>query len=277
MNRPKKSLGQNFLHDANIARKIVESMRLQRDDRVVEIGPGKGALTSLLLEKLSNLTAIELDDELAVLLQAMFGEKLTLIHNDVLNVSLHALAKKAGGAMRVTGNIPYNITSPILFWVIDARESVRDCTLTMQREVAQRLTAKPHTKEYGILSVLAQYYAVPKMLFNVSPKSFTPVPEVMSAVVHLDFSAKGGPHTPQALDDKIFRAVVRGTFGKRRKTLRNGLRGLGVSAEQLKNISFSLDRRPEELTVAEFVSLADELTQHNVNISFHSTRQKNDA
>ncbi len=276
MSRPKKSLGQNFLHDANIARKIVDSMHLQRDNRVVEIGPGKGALTGFLLEKLSHLTAIELDDELALQLRATFSEKLTLILGDVLKVDLKTLAKQLGGKVRIAGNIPYNITSPILFWVIDARESVRDCTLMMQHEVAQRLTAKPRTKDYGILSVFAQYYAAPKLLFSVSPKSFTPVPEVTSAIVYLNFSG-GGPQQPQALNDSIFRAVVRGTFGKRRKTLRNGLRGLGVPAQELKNISLSLNRRPEELTVTEFVSLADELTRHNVNISFHSTRQKHDA
>ncbi|MDE3057986.1 MAG: 16S rRNA (adenine(1518)-N(6)/adenine(1519)-N(6))-dimethyltransferase RsmA [Bacteroidota bacterium] len=267
MSRPKKSLGQNFLHDANIARKIVASMGLHSSDCVVEIGPGKGALTTFLLEKLPRLTGVELDDELAAGLRTRFGEKLALIHDDVLNVDLRALAKTAGSAVRIAGNIPYNITSPILFWVIDARESVRDCTLMMQREVARRLTAKPRTKEYGILSVFAQYYAAPKLLFSVSPKSFTPAPEVTSAVVHLDFRS---PHEPQARNDKIFRAVVRGTFGKRRKTLRNGLHGLGVPTQRLKNISFPLDRRPEELSVADFISLADELTRQQINIAFHT-------
>ncbi len=265
MSRPKRSLGQNFLHDTNIARKIVASMHLRNDDHVVEIGPGKGALTVPLLEELSHLTAIELDDELAARMRAAFGEKLTLIHGDVLDTDLHAVAKRAGGTVRVTGNIPYTITSPILFWIIDARESVRDCTLMMQREVAQRLTAKPRTKAYGILSVFAQYYAAPELLFSVPPKSFAPVPEVTSSVVHLDFQS---PYHPAALSDRTFRAVVRGTFGKRRKTLRNGLRGLDIPQEALKNISLSLDRRPEELAVADFVLLADELTRHHVTISF---------
>lgn len=271
MHRPKKSLGQNFLHDVHIARKIIASMNLNRNDRVVEIGPGKGALTALLLEKLSHLTAIEVDDQLAAQLQLTFEEKLTLIHDDVLNVDLNTLAKKTGGPVRIVGNIPYNITSPILFWTIDGRESVHDCTIMMQREVARRLTAKPSTKEYGILSVFAQYYATPKLLFNVSPKSFAPVPEVTSSVVHLDFQLQ---HKPQAHNDKIFRAVVRGTFGKRRKTLRNGLRSLGMSAHELNNIPFSLDRRPEELPVSDFVLLADELAQRHVNISFTSIQTK---
>ena len=268
MSRPKKSLGQNFLHDTNVARKIVRALHLQREDRVLEIGPGKGALTSLMLLELPRLTAIELDNELAAQLKATCGETLTLYNNDVLDVDLHAIAFKGHDKFRIVGNIPYNITTPILFWIIDSSDVVADCTLMMQREVAQRLVAKPRSKEYGILSIFAQYYSSPKVLFTVSPRSFYPVPDVTSAVVALDFETR---RHAKAVNDATFRALVRGTFGKRRKTLRNGLRSLAVPAEFIDTVSFDLYRRPEELSLVEFVELANELDQKQIHISFNTT------
>lgn len=268
MSRPKKSLGQNFLHDANVARKIVRALHLQHGDRVLEIGPGKGALTSLLLLELPRLTVIELDNELAGQLNAAFGERLTLHNDDVLDVDLRSIALNGNGKFRIVGNIPYNITSPILFWIIDSSDVVADCTLMMQREVAQRLVAKPRSKEYGILSVFAQYYSTPKLLFTVSPRSFYPVPDVMSAIVSLDFET---PRRSRVADDATFRALVRGTFGKRRKTLRNGLRSLDVPAAFIDTASIDLDRRPEELSVVEFAALANELCEKQIHISFNAT------
>ena len=268
MSRPKKSLGQNFLHDANVARKIVRALHLQHEDRVLEIGPGKGALTSLLLLEVPRLTAIELDNELSEQLKFRFGDTLTLYHEDVLKVDLHSIASHSNSKFRVVGNIPYNITSPILFWIIDSSDVVADCTLMMQREVAQRLVARRRSKEYGILSVFAQYYSTPKLLFTVSPGSFYPVPDVMSAVVSLDFET---PHGVRAADDATFRTLVRATFGKRRKTLRNGLRSLNVPVPFIHSPSIDLDRRPEELTVDEFVALANEITENGIHISFNET------
>jgi 16S rRNA (adenine1518-N6/adenine1519-N6)-dimethyltransferase len=265
VSRPKKSLGQNFLHDANVARKIVRALDLQHADRVLEIGPGKGALTSLLLLELPRLSAIELDNELAGQLNAAFGERLILYNDDVLDVDLRSLALDGHGKFRIVGNIPYNITSPILFWIIDSSDVVADCTLMMQREVAQRLVAEPRTKDYGILSVFAQYYATPKLLFTVSPRSFYPVPDVISAIVSLNFET---PRGIRAANDSTFRALVRGTFGKRRKTLRNGLRSLDVPSALIDTVSINLDRRPEELSVAEFVVLANELSEKQIHISF---------
>ncbi len=261
MSRPKKSLGQNFLHDSNVARNIVESLKLQVSDRVLEIGPGKGALTSLLLERLDELTAVEIDDALAHLLMTTFGRAFTLIHDSVLNVDLHALAEAKGGKLRIVGNIPYNITSPILFWIIDSSKDVADCTIMMQREVALRLVAKPRTKEYGILSIFAQYYSAPELKFTVAPGSFYPVPDVTSAVVSLDFRK---PHAARVSDDSLFRLIVRTTFGKRRKTLRNGLRDLKTPEGLLKKSSVDLSRRPEELSVADFVLLANELSRGGI-------------
>jgi len=254
--RPKKSLGQNFLIDRNVAKKIVRTLELKRSDRVVEVGPGKGALTSFLLEELDALTAIEIDDVLSASLREKIGPNLKVIHRDVLEVDLPALAGELGGKVRIVGNIPYNITSPILFWIIDSSQHVDDCTLMMQREVAERLVAKPRTKEYGILSIFAQYYARPEFRFTVPAGAFQPPPEVVSAVISLDFRQR---HSPPASDDSFFRLLVRSVFGQRRKTLRNGLRGMGIPAERLGQIPGDFNRRPEELTVSEFVALADRL------------------
>ncbi len=253
--RPKKSLGQNFLQDVNVAQKIVRLFNPQAGDAIVEIGPGKGALTSLLLNTVPHITAIELDDALAQELALQFGDKLTLIHDDVLNVSFSGLSRE-GGKLRLIGNIPYNITTPILFHVIDFRDSVRDFTVMMQTEVAHRIVAKPRTKEYGILSIFLQYYCTPKIQFAVSKNSFFPIPNVSSTIVHLDF---GRQHAQKAADDALFRKVVRGTFNMRRKTLRNGLRHLGVPPAEFESLSIDLDLRPEELTVKDFVTLSDEL------------------
>ncbi len=257
MNRPKKSLGQNFLIDPNVARKIVRSLKLRKTDRVLEIGPGKGALTALLLAELPILTAVEIDDHLAEELQATYGNTLTLYHDSVLNVDPRSIAKERNGKLRIVGNIPYNITSPILFWAIDSSDVITDCTFMMQQEVARRLVAQPRSKEYGILSVFAQYYSTPELKFTVAPGSFYPVPEVTSAVVSLNFER---PYLPKAVDDTVFRAVVRETFGKRRKTLRNGLRTLNVPSNFFQKSTVDFNRRPEELSVEDFVRLSNELS-----------------
>jgi 16S rRNA (adenine1518-N6/adenine1519-N6)-dimethyltransferase len=255
--RPKKSLGQNFLHDANVAQKIVRSFDPSPADIVVEIGPGKGALTSLLLEILPHITVVEIDNQLVPELQERFGEKITIVHDDILNVDLNSLLPSAETKLRILGNIPYYITSPILFHIVDHRAIVKDFIVMMQTEVAQRLVAKPRTKDYGILSVFLQYYCTPKMLFSVSKNSFYPVPQVSSAIVHLDFEV---PFSQQATNEAVFRKIVRGTFGKRRKTLRNGLRSLNIPPDELEKLSVDLELRPEELHVGDFVTLANELT-----------------
>ena len=255
--RPKKSLGQNFLHDANVAQKIVRSFNPSPADTVVEIGPGKGVLTALLLETLPHITVVELDNQLVPELQERFGEKITIVHDDILNVNLNSLLSSPEKKMRVLGNIPYYITSPILFHIVDHRTIVKDFIVMMQTEVAQRLVATPRTKDYGILSVFLQYYCTPKMLFAVSKNSFYPIPQVSSAIVHLDFEQ---PFSRQASNEAVFRKIVRGTFGKRRKTLRNGLRSLNISLEELEKLTVNLELRPEELHVGDFVTLANELT-----------------
>lgn len=258
--RPKKSLGQNFLHDANVVQKIIRAFHPLPTEQIIEIGPGKGALTSLLLQALPHLTAVELDTALAASLQEQFGEKLTILQQNILEVDLASLQTAQEKKIRLIGNIPYNITTPILFHVVESRAVVHDFVVMMQTEVAQRIIAKPRTKDYGILSIFLQYYCTPKVLFSVSRNSFFPIPQVSSTVLQLDFSQ---PFPVQAQNDQAFRTIVRGTFGKRRKTLRNGLRSLNIPPEAIEQVSLNLDQRPEELTVKNFITLADEL-QHYV-------------
>ncbi len=249
---PRKHLGQNFLQDPNILRKIVESLELRPDDTVVEIGPGPGALTRLLAGA-CRLTAVEVDDRAIERLREELGDRATIVEADILTIEAKALLSGAG-LLRVVGNIPYYITSDILFWVIDQRASISDATLMMQDEVAARLVAEPRTKAYGILSVFAQHYGRPRRLFGVSRNCFYPRPDVDSAVIRLDLRRD----LPQ-VDDTLFRTIVRGTFGKRRKTIRNGLSYAGVAREIVADLGPVADRRPEELRPEDFVRLTEEV------------------
>ena len=266
MLRPKQSLGQNFLRDPNTIRRIVGALEAPQGAPVVEIGAGTGALTEVLLEAYPDLTAIEVDERAVALLEERFP-RLDVRHQDVLEVDWAALAAERGGPLYVIGNLPYYITSPILFSLLDAqahlaaeseavREAVvREAVVMMQLEVAERLVAVPRTKAYGILSVLFQLYAVPALLFRLSPHVFFPKPSVTSAVVRLAFHPAA--LLPAGGEGERLRAVVRAAFNQRRKTLRNSLhrwtreRGLSLPEGWER-------RRAEELTPAEFV----ELTRH---------------
>jgi 16S rRNA (adenine1518-N6/adenine1519-N6)-dimethyltransferase len=177
-----------------------------------------------------------------------------IIHQDVLKVDLRALAEHNGRKVHIVGNIPYYLTSEILFWLFDARQAVTDATLMVQYEVARRLVASPKNKEYGILSIFTQFYTECTMLFKVSRNCFFPKPEVDSAVVRLRFKDQ----LPQC-DEKLFRSVVRSTFGQRRKTLRNGLKSMGFDDSALKEVQFDLTKRPEELGVEEFIYLSESI------------------
>ncbi len=247
---PKKSLGQNFLRDENIARKIVDSLEAQQQDVILEIGPGQGDLTKRLLEASSNVVGVEIDPRAARILRERFGDKLILLEQDILAVNLEELSKRFGGTPNVVGNIPYYITSDILFWLFDQRRWVRAATLMMQSEVAARLVAHTESKAYGILSVFAQLYAETRVLFKVSRNSFHPRPQVDSAVVRFEFGKSLAVH-----DERLFRNVVRRTFGTRRKTMRNSLRMMGFTEDQLNGLDFDFTKRPEELSPDDFVDL----------------------
>lgn len=257
--RPRKSLGQNFLTDDNIARKIVRAAEIDPDDIVLEIGPGKGALTRHLLEKTEQLITVEIDKRAAGLLKKKFEKestigKLQVLQEDFLSVDLGKISRKFGKPIRILGNIPYYITSPILFKVIEERESVRDLTILVQLELGRRIVAKPRTKEYGILSVFCQFYGTPELLFKVPATAFSPRPKVVSVLLRLDFTRRP---VYKVVDEKLFVGVVRATFGKRRKTLRNGLKYLELEGFDPADLDFDLNHRPEELSVEDFVHLSN--------------------
>jgi len=259
--RPKRSLGQNFLHDENISRKIINSISPQPSDVMVEIGPGKGALTKYLAGRVKNLIVVEIDDRMIHVLREYTGDVTgepgtTILHADFLETDLSEIARQIGQRLRIVGNVPYHITSPILFHVLDYRGAVIDLTIMIQKEVARRIVAQPGTKDYGILSVFCQLFTDPKVLFDVSPNAFTPRPKVTSSVVQ--FHILEAPRYP-IVDERFLRMVIRGVFGKRRKTLRNSLGYLFENGLPADLPDVDLMRRPEDLSIVELVNLANKL------------------
>ncbi|MCS7013302.1 MAG: 16S rRNA (adenine(1518)-N(6)/adenine(1519)-N(6))-dimethyltransferase RsmA [Chloroherpetonaceae bacterium] len=244
---PQKRLGQNFLVDDNLARKIVETAHLSRDDRVLEIGPGFGSLTKYLAERLPHFLAVEKDHTLAAFIRTHYAQ-VQLIEGDFLDVSLAALSPDK--KLKVLGNIPYAITSPILFKLLDERAVIESATLMVQEEVARRLLAKPCTKAYGILAVQCQAFADLQYCFKVKRRAFKPMPNVDSAVVHFIMRPDTGIQ-----NEAKFRQLVRAAFRMRRKTLENNLKDLF----DLRYTTFNLKRRAEELSVAEFIQLSEEV------------------
>jgi 16S rRNA (adenine1518-N6/adenine1519-N6)-dimethyltransferase len=248
----KKHLGQNFLHERGVIEKIVLAIDPQPGDRLVEIGPGQGALTLPLLDRHGALTAIEFDrDLLAPLAAAAQGHgALTLLNADVLDVDFSALAD--GARIRLVGNLPYNLSSPILFHALDHAPAIRDMHFMLQKEVVERMAAAPGSKVYGRLSVMLQAYCAVTPLFKVPPGAFRPAPKVDSAVVRLV------PRAPSeiGIDDPAgFAQVVRAAFGQRRKTLRNALSGV-VDGTMIEAAGLRPDARAEQLSVADFIRLA---------------------
>jgi 16S rRNA (adenine1518-N6/adenine1519-N6)-dimethyltransferase len=247
--RPKKSLGQHFLRDPNTIRKIAAAVEAPADAPVVEIGPGTGALTEELLRHYADLTAVEVDERAVEHLRDAFPG-LDVRHRDVLDVDWAGLAAEKGVPLWVVGNLPYYITSPILFSLLDARQHLRRAVVMMQKEVAERLVAVPRTKAYGILSVQLQLLARPTLLFDVSRHVFHPKPDVTSAVVALDFDA-----APLGVPVEHLRRTVRTAFNQRRKTLRNSLKP--ITSQTGRAVPEDLaGRRPEALEPCAFVELA---------------------
>jgi len=251
--QPKKSLGQNFLHDQVYIDRIVQAIDPRPGDRVVEIGPGQGALTLPLLRRHGELTVIEFDRDLVGPLAAMAEGvgQLHIIHRDVLQVDFTGLA--AGTPFKLAGNLPYNISSPILFHALEHAAAITDMVFMLQKEVVDRMAAGPGSKVYGRLSVMLQAYCQVQPLFVVPPGAFRPAPKVDSAVVRL---LPRDPATVGVADRARFAEVVRAAFGQRRKTLRNALQGV-CTAEQFQAAGVSPDARAEQIEVAAFIRLAN--------------------
>ncbi|WP_141455804.1 16S rRNA (adenine(1518)-N(6)/adenine(1519)-N(6))-dimethyltransferase RsmA [Pseudoxanthomonas sp. z9] len=251
---PKKSLGQHFLTDRGYIERIVLAVDPKPGDRLVEIGPGQGAITMPLLRRHGELTAIEFDRDLITpLMEASEGVgRLTIIHKDVLAVDFGKLA--GDDRLRLVGNLPYNLSSPILFHALEHAASIRDMVFMLQKEVVDRMAAGPGSKVYGRLSVMLQAYCTVTPLFVVPPGAFRPPPKVDSAVVRMV------PRPPAEIgvtDPQRFTEVVRAAFGQRRKTLRNALSGV-CDAAAIEAAGLSPDARAEQVEVAGFIRLANQ-------------------
>ncbi|GLR63017.1 16S rRNA (adenine(1518)-N(6)/adenine(1519)-N(6))-dimethyltransferase RsmA [Marinospirillum insulare] len=252
--KARKRFGQNFLHDTGIIRKIVRSIAPSAKDHLVEIGPGMGAITELLLEENGQLDVIELDRDLIPGLRVKFFNypEFTIHEADALKFDFAQL-RKTDEKLRIVGNLPYNISTPLIFHLLSFQGLVQDMHFMLQKEVVERLAAKPGTGEWGRLSVMAQYYCDIEKLFLVPPECFKPQPKVESAIVRM--TPKQQP-TFKALDEAVLADTLRLAFAQRRKTLRNNMKGY-VTGEQLEALELDPQRRPETLNLEEFVRLAN--------------------
>jgi 16S rRNA (adenine1518-N6/adenine1519-N6)-dimethyltransferase len=248
--RAKKKFGQHFLTDRHYIDRIVSAINAKRDDVMIEIGPGPGALTTPLIVNLDHLHAVEIDRDLAAALRLRFpATQLTLHEQDVLAFDFDLL----GGNFRCVGNLPYNISTPFLFHLESYADKLIDATFMLQKEVVDRMVAAPDTADYGRLSVMLQYRFAMTRLFDVPPSAFTPPPKVDSAIVRL---TPLGNDRLRANDDDRFAAIVTAGFGQRRKTLGNTLKPF-MSATDIEACGIDPKRRAETLSVVEFVRLAD--------------------
>ena len=261
MLRPVKYLGQHFLSDKNIARKIAEAVNPQPDDVIVEIGAGEGFLTEQFVGRVKKVFAVEVDKRAVDFLKVRFGaeelvreDRIEIIHQDFLKLDLKMF--EGFGKVRLIGNIPYSITSSIIFKAIENRNLIKDLTIMVQLEVAMRIVSNPGVKDYSILSVLCQAYSKPEILFRVSRNVFYPRPKVSSAVIRLDFEK--GELSEKIIDDAFFKKIVKTAFNKRRKILKNTLAEL-FDEETLSRLNFDLSLRPEQLSVEEFIELSNML------------------
>lgn len=252
--QPRKRFGQNFLRDENIIAHIVAAINPQTNDLMVEIGPGLGALTCELLPGLQTLHVIEFDRDLIPQLKQHCADSGELIihQDDVLKFDFGALAA-ARQKLRVVGNLPYNISSPIIFHLLEFASLIKDMYFMLQKEVVDRLSAQVGTKAYGRLSVMVQYFCEVEKLFDVEPSAFYPQPKVTSSFVRLI------PHKKlptQAKDFARFAEIVKIAFNQRRKTLRNALRSI-ITAEELEQLGIDAKLRPEQLKVEDYVNICN--------------------
>ena len=264
---PRKRFGQHFLVDPHYVGRIVAAIDPQPGDNLVEIGPGLGALTRPLLERVGRLTVIEIDRDLAAKLQAEFTpDRLSVRIADALVFDFASL----GADLRVIGNLPYYISTPLLFHLAQCETAIRDITVMLQKEVVDRMTAAPATRAYGRLSVTLQVRFRIEPLFAVPPRAFRPAPKVESAVARLTPLREA---RPRLADEAVFARLVAAAFGQRRKTLRNAVRALASDAE-LERAGIDPGARGETLSVADFVWLANALSASESSSSTRTARAR---
>jgi len=248
--RVRKRFGQHFLTDRHYLARIVAAIAPRAGDTMVEIGPGPGALTEELARVVKPLDVVEIDRDLAAALRQRFTPDEVRVHEgDVLDFDFAAL----GEGLRVVGNLPYNISTPILFRIAETADRVRDATFMLQKEVVDRMVASPDTPDYGRLSVMLQYRFAMAVALRVPPGAFTPPPKVDSAVVRMEPLPAS---RPRARDEALYARIVMAAFSQRRKTLRNATRAL-LDEEGFQRAGIDPSRRGETLSVAEFIRLAD--------------------
>lgn len=256
MYRAKKRFGQNFLHDESIISRIINEINPIDGENLIEIGPGRGALTKPVLERVKLLSVIELDRDLIPglkVLAALEEVNLTLVEQDVLTVDFSVFSEN----QRVFGNLPYNISTPLMFHLLEYREHIKDMHFMLQKEVADRLSASPNTKSYGQLSVVIQAVCRVEKLFDVPRDAFDPAPKVTSSIIRL--TPKKTEDLPVAFSD--FKALTKLAFSKRRKTLNNNFKG-HFELSLLEEAEIDGTRRAESLSLAEFIKLSECVTKH---------------
>lgn len=250
--RTKKRFGQHFLQDYGVIQTLIQYINPQQGQHIIEIGPGMGALTFPLLEKISTLEVIEIDRDVIQHLQRKGEGRLTIHNVDALRFDLSQLLKD-NQPLRIVGNLPYNISTPLIFHLLTYAQHIQDMHFMLQKEVVERITAQPDSKTYGRLSVMVQYHCDTEYLFYVAPEAFSPPPKVDSAVLRLQ-PWKQKPY--QANDIKLLSQVVTQAFSMRRKTLRNTLKKL-LTSEQIESVAIDPSLRPENLSVKNYVALSN--------------------
>lgn len=256
--RMRKRFGQNFLNDSNIITRITRSVSPKETDRIVEIGPGQGAITEDLVGAGAKVTAVELDRDLIPWLVVKFEKdtNFDIVNADALKTDFGAFVDDE--PLRIVGNLPYNISTPLIFHLLSFSGAIKDMHFMLQKEVVDRMAAGPGDNNYGRLSVMTQYLCQVIPLFIVPPESFDPPPKVDSAIVRLVPRAE----VDTLLDETFFATVVRTAFNQRRKTLRNSLKPLLQNVD-VASLGIDLSLRPENISVAEYVSLANHLVEAN--------------
>ncbi len=254
----RKRFGQNFLQDHNIINSIIASAMISNNEHWVEIGAGQGALTAPLLTKVAHLDVVELDRDLVVWLDKKFAHQTNLtIHSaDALRFDFSTLAL-AGQKLHIIGNLPYNISTPLMFHLLESTNCIEAMLFMLQKEVVNRLCATPGSKQYGRLSIMMQYYCKTEWLFDVPPESFDPIPAVMSSIVRLV------PHRAPPVhvaDMKMLNGIVTAAFSQRRKTLRNSLKKL-LSENEIADLGIDANLRAENITLLEFATLSNAVSE----------------
>ena len=255
---PLKRFSQNFLNNPYYCKKIVEALEIDSDDYVLEIGPGKGSLTKHIIEAApKRYIAVEIDRRWSAYLKEQFKGRVDIINQDFMGIDLNNLFSPIKQSIKIIGNLPYNITSPIIFKLIDNYREIDAAVLMTQNEVARRISSGCGGKEYGILSVTCQTYSKVEYLFKVDSGNFFPAPKVDSAVIKLSFFNE----INKIENEPLYRQLVRKTFNYRRKMLRNSLGRIFDKSIVYSLEAIDLNKRPEELTIQEFKNLANELNR----------------